>query len=211
MPSVTGLLIKMPSAKFHRKTEDMKILFLRHGITEWNIQKKLQGRADILLSDTGEAQVSSWVIPEGVVQWYVSPLKRAQHTAALLGIKDYEDCPELIEMSWGCWEGKTLEILRAENEVAMTEIEARGLDMRPPGGESPREVRQRVHHWLKSLSPNNYVGAITHKGVIRAALSLATGWDMKSSHSVKVRNDLGYLFRWKSGNLVYEKEQKLCR
>ena len=187
----------------------MRILLLRHGITDWNTRKKLQGRADIPLAKAGREQVSNWSIPDDVVKWFVSPLQRTRQTAELLGLDNYQNCPELIEMSWGDWEGKTLDALRKQNASEMAANEALGLDMRPPAGESPREVRERVHQWVMSLSPQEYIGAITHKGVIRASISLATGWDMKSKHSINVRNDFGYLFNLKSGELVFEKDLPL--
>jgi probable phosphoglycerate mutase len=60
---------------------------------------------------------------------------------------------------------------------AMVANEALGLDFRPPGGESPREVRARLESLFADLT-DELVVCVTHKGVIRAALSLATGWDM---------------------------------
>ncbi|WP_424946007.1 histidine phosphatase family protein [Candidatus Spongiihabitans sp.] len=189
----------------------MHILFLRHGITEWNIQKKLQGRTDIALADAGKSQVLSWNIPADITQWYVSPLMRARQTAELLGLKDCLVCPALIEMNWGDWEGKTLDDLRKINASAMLENEDQGLDLQPPGGETPRQVGQRVHQWMLALPEQAYIGAITHKGVIRAVLSLATDWDMKTRHKVKIRHDTGYLFSWAAGKLEFKKEIVLCR
>ena len=56
---------------------------------------------------------------------------------------------------------------------------ARGLDFRPPGGESPRDVRVRVVRWLDiGREATQPLVAVTHKGVLRALLALATGWDM---------------------------------
>ena len=56
---------------------------------------------------------------------------------------------------------------------------ARGIDMRPHGGESPRDVRSRVAEWVKRVAETGRpTGAVTHQGVIRAAISLATGWNM---------------------------------
>jgi len=55
-----------------------------------------------------------------------------------------------------------------------------GLDLRPPGGESPRDVQVRLLTWLDdnaARAPRAIV--VTHKGVIRAALALASGWDMR--------------------------------
>lgn len=184
----------------------MKILLLRHGITEWNIQKKFQGRTDIPLADIGKEQVLRWQIPTDIVQWYASPLIRTRQTAALLGLKSCLECSALIEMNWGDWEGKSIAELRKTNGAAMLENEAKGLDLLPPGGESPRQVSQRIHQWLMALPDKTYIGAITHKGVIRATLSLATDWDMKTKHKVKICHNTGYLFSLRAGKLAFEKE-----
>jgi broad specificity phosphatase PhoE len=69
-----------------------------------------------------------------------------------------------------------LEALRGSLGDAMQENEGRGLDFRPPGGESPREVAARVAEWMRELREPTF--AVTHRGVIRAVLALATGWDM---------------------------------
>jgi probable phosphoglycerate mutase len=94
--------------------------------------------------------------------------------------------PQLIEMDWGRWEGCSLESLRAE-APAMAENESRGLDFRPQGGESPREVRARWASLVADLRDD--VVCITHKGVMRAALSLATGWDMTSKPPLRIVDD----------------------
>ena len=60
---------------------------------------------------------------------------------------------------------------------AMIENEARGLDFRPPGGESPRDVQARLRPFLESLRDPTI--AVTHKGVLRALYALATGWTME--------------------------------
>jgi len=54
-----------------------------------------------------------------------------------------------------------------------------GIDLRPHNGESPREVRGRVESWLMRVAADGApFGAVAHQGIIRAALSLATGWEM---------------------------------
>lgn len=188
----------------------MEILFLRHGITDWNTRKILQGRTDIPLNDEGEKQVSLWRLPDGIESWYVSPLARARQTAGLLGLSDYSVCDELTEMNWGQWEGCSVEQLRAQDQQAMARYEARGLDLTPPGGESPRQVRERLRQWLVSLPSQRSVGVISHKGIIRAAISLATGWQMKSKPDVKLRANCGYLFDLTSGELGFVEEIDLC-
>ena len=97
----------------------------------------------------------------------------------------------LIEMNWGRFEGRRLFEVRAEAPATMATNEARGLDFRPPGGESPREVCARVQTLLAELAadPRPAV-AVCHKGVIRAALVLATGWDVQSKPPLRLSRDL---------------------
>jgi probable phosphoglycerate mutase len=165
----------------------MTIVLIRHGRTAWNEQGRMQGRTDLPLSSTGRAAVSSWQLPPPWQQahWLSSPLRRATETAALLTRQPVEIEPRLIEMDWGGWEGRTLADLRADAPDAMAANEARGLDFRPQGGESPREVRARLEPLLADLHHDLAV-CVTHKGVIRAALSLASGWDMTSKPPVRL-------------------------
>lgn len=153
------------------------LVLLRHGATDWNAAGRLQGRADIALSDPGRAALAGCALPAAYRgrTWYASPLRRAQETAALLGLEPRIE-PALIEMDWGGYEGRTLAELRAEHGAAFAANEDRGLDLQPPGGESPRQVQQRLLPWLRGLPGD--AGAVTHKGVIRAILALAFDWPM---------------------------------
>src|SRR3546814_10532072 len=58
----------------------------------------------------------------------------------------------LVETDWGAWEGRTLAELRADLGAGMAANEARGLDFRPPGGESPRDVQDRMRPLLAELA-----------------------------------------------------------
>ncbi len=159
-----------------------RIALIRHGVTVWNEQGRIQGHTDTTLSDTGRAAVQAWRLPSeiGPCSWAASPLNRARETARILGApEDLAVEPRLAEMRWGEWEGRSLEALRAELGVAMQENELRGLDFRPPGGESPRDVQARVLTWLRERArTSGTTVAVTHKGVIRAVFALATDWDM---------------------------------
>ncbi|NQW12323.1 MAG: histidine phosphatase family protein [Alphaproteobacteria bacterium] len=175
----------------------IRLALIRHGPTAWNAEKRLQGRADIPLSETGRARVSAWRLPDELdgVRWFTSPLTRARDTADLLGLTAVA-APALVEMDFGAWEGRYLAELRAENPLAVAANEARGLDFRPPGGESPRMVRDRLHPWLVARAAGGVdVGAVTHKGVIRALLTLATGWDMIDKPPVRLDWSSAHLFQ----------------
>ncbi|WP_341914078.1 histidine phosphatase family protein [Ferrovibrio terrae] len=161
------------------------IVLLRHGPTDWNADKRLQGRTDTSLSETGRQQLSGRRIPAAYRDWpwYASPLRRAQETATLLGLQATTE-PALIEMDWGAYEGCTLAELHARHGAAFAANEELGLDLQPPGGESPRQVQQRLLPWLRNLPGN--AGAVTHKGVIRAILALAFDWPMLGKPPVRL-------------------------
>ena len=157
----------------------------------------MQGRTDVPLSPEGIAQVRRWRLPRGLAraQWATSPLCRARHTARLLNAREVRVVDALVEMDWGAWSGRTLASLRAELQDAMIENERRGLDFRPPGGESPRMVRARLARWLATLETHGApLCAVTHKNVIRAALSLATGWDLRRDYPQKLARDALHRF-----------------
>ena len=93
-------------------------------------------------------------------------------------------------MDWGAWEGARAAELRAEAPDELAANEARGLDLRPPGGESPREVCGRLRALRADLASDpTPVVAVCHKGVIRAALALATGWDMRTAPPLRLARD----------------------
>jgi probable phosphoglycerate mutase len=174
-----------------------RLALLRHGATSWTREHRLQGRADISLDDGGRDEVRRWRLPPEAAEfrWLASPLRRATETAALLGV-DARMEPRLVEMSWGEWEGRRVADLGAEDSVAFAAWEARGLDLEPPGGESPRAVQQRLMPLLQEIAAaDRPVAAVTHKGVIRAVLALATGWDMTEKEPAKLAWNALHLFR----------------
>ncbi|MCB2054524.1 MAG: histidine phosphatase family protein [Geminicoccaceae bacterium] len=170
----------------------MRLTVLRHGPTAWNRQRRLQGRRDVPLDAPGRAYVSGLRLPVrlAALPCFSSPLARAIETAELLRWTQPEIEPRLTEMDWGRFEGRTLDTLRRSLGAAMAENEARGLDFRPDGGESPRDVVERLSSLFESWrrAPADRA-VITHKGVRRAMLAMATGWDMRTKPPIRLRDD----------------------
>lgn len=165
------------------------VLLIRHGRTSWNAEGRIQGHTDIPLSAAGREALSGRRVPAeyGHFRWHTSPLARAVETAGLLGARDLTIDPRLVELRWGEWEGSTKPEMRERHGEAFAENEARGLDFRPPGGESPRELRARFEDWLTDVGAAGApVVAVTHKGIIQMALALATGWDLVSRAPVRL-------------------------
>lgn len=173
------------------------LLLLRHGPTQWNQDKRVQGRSDVPLSAGGRAEVKSWRVPAEFAgfEWISSPLLRAVETAALLGGGEAPRDERLTEMDWGEWEGQHLDALRRELGDLMRAWEARGLDFCAPGGETPRQVQQRLTPFLaeRAASGRGAV-AVAHKGVIRAVYAMAANWDMTGPPGHKLRESCAHLF-----------------
>lgn len=183
----------------------MRLLLIRHGPTAWNETGRLQGRTDLPLSARGRALVATWRLPP---DWrdskiVASPLLRARETAEIVAGRPVTVDPALIEMDWGLFEGHRLEDLRKEDPEGMAANEAAGLDFRPPRGESPREVRSRLSGMLDALAESHdALVAVTHKGVIRAALSLATGWDMTTKPPFRLGSETALSLRFEGPEKV---------
>ena len=102
-------------------------------------------------------------------------------------------------MHWGRWEGRVFKQLRREFGDAVRANEARGIDFRPPGGESPREVQARLQAWLRSRGEEGRdIGAVAHQGTVRCLYSLATGWDMRGETPVEFDWNALHLFEFDS-------------
>jgi len=171
----------------------MPILVIRHAPTDWNRAGLIQGRTDRPLDAGGRAEASAWRLPP---EWakaacLASPLRRTMETAALLVLKPVADL-RLIEMHWGTWEGRRIAELRAELGDAMAKNEAHGLDFRPPGGESPRDVQERIGPLLQNLEAPTIL--VTHKGVLRPLYALASGWEMRDDPSQALRDGCAHSF-----------------
>ena len=161
----------------------MRIALIRHGPTDWNAQKRVQGRIDMPLSAEGQAKMARLLPPAGFenARAFCSPLLRARQTAALLGLENPAIDARLAEQNWGEWEGLTRNEMLARDGADAFERAGRGLCFRPPGGESTGELQARVVSFLADTAklPQDAI-AVTHMGVLRSAYALATGWDMST-------------------------------
>jgi broad specificity phosphatase PhoE len=146
------------------------IYLARHGETEWSKDGRHTGRTDIPLTLQGEGDARK--LGERLKSFsfdhvFASPLARARRTAELAGFSP-EIEPDLIEWSYGQYEGRTSSQIRS---VAPTwNLFRDGC----PGGESPQEIADRgdrLARRLKGLSGN--VICFAHGHILRV---LAARW-----------------------------------
>ncbi|RMF40185.1 MAG: histidine phosphatase family protein [Alphaproteobacteria bacterium] len=165
----------------------IRIGLIRHFPTAWNAEGRLQGRSDIPLSPEGRAALAGHALPEAWtdVPVLASPLSRAVETAETLAGRPVPADARLIEMDFGDWEGRIGAELLADPACAYRPVEEWGWDFRPPGGESPRQMAGRLLALLATLGGPHLL--ITHRGVMRCILALASGWDYAGPEPFRIR------------------------
>ena len=177
----------------------IEVVMIRHAMTAWNEAGRIQGQTDVPLCERGRRALSGHRLPRrfGSYRVHSSPLARAVETATLLGLGIPVLDARLMEMDWGEWEGRTRASVTAADARGVARNEARGPDFRPPGGESPREVQARVVEWARSVArTRSNAVAITHKGVIKATLGLACGWDLTGKSPARLDWSCLHRFRF---------------
>ena len=162
------------------------LYFARHGETDWNRERRLQGQHDIPLNALGRVQASRCgeLLREllerdgrSAAQYdYVSsPLGRARETMALLRLElglpadTYEVDERLAEIAFGEWEGFTIAQLHERDPVRIAQREHDKWNFVPPGGESYKRVSERMGRWYASLERDTVTTA--HGGTARGLMA----------------------------------------
>ena len=132
-----------------------RLYLLRHGQTEFNVKKLVQGRCDSPLTNLGRQQAqtaAAWLKAHGVVPDKVvsSPLGRAMDTASLVACEllgsdaAVEPCEGIIERCYGTFEG-------GPHDALPTDVWDPGEDLVPFGGEGSRALQERMVATLTNL------------------------------------------------------------
>lgn len=176
-----------------------KIHFIRHGITQGNIESRYMGMTDCDLCEQGIEEIKKltedYEYPN-VGKVYTSPLKRCKQTAKIIyPFMELNDVRELREYNFGDFEGKTIDEL-AENEQ-YTEWITSGLQKSPPNGEKlgdfAKRVMDGVTYVINDMLKNklSQVAVVTHGGVLMNILT-AVGIPKRAPAEWSVGNGKGY-------------------
>jgi len=168
-----------------------RIALLRHFPTAWNLEHRFQGQVDIPLTDESRQQLRGLAIPApwDTARIIASPLLRADETARILarGRAVTHDA-RLIEMSFGEWEGLHGAYLLADPKSGYVNVEDWGWHRRPPGGESPWDVWQRVRPALAEIAAEAAPALlITHRALMRVILARAWDWNYDSPEPFRIK------------------------
>ena len=186
------------------------MIFIRHGETAYNASGRLQGQRDIALNDKGRAQAfavggllkarcfDEVDALDKAGQFYCSPLVRVRETLELardaLGLNPlrYTIAPDLLEISFGQWEGLLWDDVERANPGASLHRGQDKWDFVPPGGESYAMLATRVTPWLQAQDGDRFVAA--HGGVARAFLTLIVGMDPSVAANYEIRQGAALVF-----------------
>ena len=165
------------------------VYLCRHGQTDWNRERRLQGQRDIPLNETGRAQATGngealarLIGDAGGFDFVSSPLARARETmervrgAMGLDPRAYRTDARLKEMSFGGWEGHTFEEMERAAGVDLMALRERDKwNFRPPGAgaESYADLAGRVEGWLREVRAPTV--AVIHGGVVRSLFRIVGG------------------------------------
>jgi broad specificity phosphatase PhoE len=153
----------------------MRLYLVRHA--EPTLAGRFIGRTDPPLSDAGRAQALT-LAGLLVDHVYVSPLRRAQETAACIA-GERTTLEDLAELHFGDWEGLTWEeITTRDPDIAERKI-ADWFCEPAPNGEGLEELLHRIRRALHQInsSPHGTVAIVAHAVVNGAIRSLLTGGD----------------------------------
>jgi uncharacterized phosphatase len=148
------------------------LYLVRHGETDWNASRRIQGSTDIPLNDIGRAQAATTGRLLARREWdglFASPLSRARETAAIIGmeigIKEIGIIDSIAERNYGEAEG-----------LNWQQIDRMFPGDTPvPGRETHDEVAERAVPALVELArshPGQALVVVTHGGVIRSVLNV---------------------------------------
>lgn len=179
----------------------MRLLLVRHGETEWNVQKIIQGRKDSKLTAKGRRQM--FLVIKKLLKYkidviFTSPLgrtiKSAECIAERLGCSLEVD-KRLIQKSWGVVEGLKREEVARKYPESGYGINGEIVDLKkryyflPPGGESWNDVYKRVKSFTKYLEKeysDKNVLIIAHRPISRLIIGIYLGLSVQQMTAISV-------------------------
>jgi len=190
----------------------------RHGETDWNVERRIQGSTDIPLNENGIRQAYSLsnylerqlcAEDHSLSSFFTSPLKRAKETAEIVGGELHlpvRVISGLEEMNFGVCEGKSWLEAKKEYPKELEAWEENKQFRRIPGGESYQDVLNRffsayslikkeLEEEKSDANKEKDILIITHGAVIMLLLSLKEGHSFQDSFiRVRVENARAYFF-----------------
>jgi alpha-ribazole phosphatase len=183
-----------------------RLILIRHGETDWNVEGRWQGHADVPLNARGRAQaqeIDESLAGTRIDAIYASDLKRTEETARPLarsqGLEIRID-PRLREIDQGEWQGLLIEEIQNRYADEFRRRRENPLEVAPPGGENALQVRERVLAAVGDIlaaHPGRTVAIVSHGfslAVIRAyfqGVPITKVWNLVPDNGQVVELEIG--------------------
>lgn len=171
---------------------------LRHGQTEWNVLKKIQGSCDSPLTAAGRKQTALWSQTVKNYHWQrivASDLGRVRETVAILNQQlrlPVTFDSRLREQEWGDWEGLTIPAIEENHRQELARRVALGWNFSAPGGETRQSVRERALATLVEAAekwPGQKILIVCHQGVVKSLLYHISGREFMPGEDPLMHHD----------------------
>jgi len=195
----------------------IEILLIRHGETDWNAERRLQGHLDIPLNAHGRRQAAALgkaLLLEPLDAIVASDLQRARQTAEAIGTPRgmaVSIDPGLRERCYGAFEGLRYDEISSVYPEAYAAWQARDLDARYPRGvhaaETMREFFARAVGAVGTIARlasgggHRKIAMVTHGGVLECAYRAAQGVGLAQARDFEVRNASINRVRWNGAGM----------
>ncbi|SHK45738.1 alpha-ribazole phosphatase [Selenomonas ruminantium] len=174
-----------------------KVIFVRHGQTEWNVTGRYQGQSDVHLTEEGKMQARKLAenFPvRDIDAIYASDLNRAMVTAETIAARfglPVQAEPAFRELSFGEWEGLTYPQIVEKWEDAMANFIQHPDILEIPGGETFPAVQERAMARLNELirkHDGQTIVVVAHGAVLRTILTAALHMPLQYLWSIRQFN-----------------------
>ncbi len=182
-----------------------QLVLVRHGLTDWNVERRLLGRIDIGLNESGRAQAKAAAdaLKELPVRAILSsPQVRARETAApiasALGLEvELEPAFDEVWLS-DAWQGKTVDELRGDPEMeSFLSDPARSSSRIEPIEEVQSRAVEGVER-LRRERPRETVVVVSHGDPLRALAAHYLGLSLEDFRRLLIDNGSVSLVRFNS-------------
>lgn len=171
----------------------VRLIAVRHGQTEWNTQRRVQGGGS--LNDQGQEQVKALarrLTAESITAAYASPTIRTRQTARAIIRPMGLHCrmrKTLRDLDYGAFAGANLDQVTAEDPQFWARWRSNPDTVNFPDGENLSQLRKRISRFLREITAhheNETILAVTHDSPIRAIVSIALGAGDERHHDFTV-------------------------
>ncbi|MBR2179193.1 MAG: histidine phosphatase family protein [Selenomonadaceae bacterium] len=187
----------------------IKVMLVRHGVTEWNVTQRIQGQSNIHLAPDGvhQARLLTVHFPFDTVDAiYSSDLHRAMTTAEVIASRfNLEVIPvkEFREINFGSWEGKTFEDIAKEDPADFKKFFLQPDMLLIKDGETFAELQNRAVTTLKrivhDIGDDKHIVIVMHGAIIRTIIAHILEMPLRKIWAIKQQNTAVNILRIDDG------------